>query len=182
VLLMTDPIDEFWLPMVHVFNEKPFKSVTSSDIDLGKIKRSDEAGEEKEKPEAADDAAVAKLLIAFKEELGDAVKDVRASDRLTDSAVCLVAGEGDMDLHLERMLKSQGHMDVPTSARVLEINSTHDLIKQLSGLTDDLTRKEDLQNMAHLLLDQARIIEGEAVSDPVAFSKRLNSALAKGLV
>ena len=182
VLLMTDPIDEFWLPMVHVFNEKSFKSVTSGDIDIGKIKRSDEAGEEKEKPEAADDAAVAKLLIAFKEELGDAVKDVRASDRLTDSAVCLVAGEGDMDLHLERMLKSQGHMDVPTSARVLEINSTHDLIKQLSGLTDDLTRKEDLQNMAHLLLDQARIIEGEAVSDPVAFSKRLNSALAKGLV
>jgi len=182
VLLMTDPIDEFWLPMVHVFNEKSFKSVTSGDIDIGKIKRSDEAGEEKEKPEAADDAAVAKLLIAFKEELGDAVKDVRASDRLTDSAVCLVAGEGDMDLHLERMLKSQGHMDVPTSARVLEINSTHDLIKQLSVLTDDLTRKEDLQNMAHLLLDQARIIEGEAVSDPVAFSKRLNSALAKGLV
>ena len=182
VLLMTDPIDEFWLPMVHVFNEKSFKSVTSGDIDIGKIKRSDEAGEEKEKPEAADDAAVAKLLIAFKEELGDAVKDVRASDRLTDSAVCLVAGEGDMDLHLERMLKSQGHMDVPTSARVLEINSTHDLIKQLSGLTDDLTRKEDLQNMAHLLLDQARIIEGEAVSDPIAFSKRLNSTLAKGLV
>ena len=182
VLLMTDPIDEFWLPMVHVFNEKSFKSVTSGDIDIGKIKRSDEAGEEKEKPEAADDAAVAKLLIAFKEELGDAVKDVRASDRLTDSAVCLVAGEGDMDLHLERMLKSQGHMDVPTSARVLEINSTHDLIKQLSVLTDDLTRKEDLQHMAHLLLDQARIIEGEAVSDPVAFSKRLNSALAKGLV
>ena len=182
VLLMTDPIDEFWLPMVHVFNKKPFKSVTSSDIELGKIKRSDEAGEEKEKPEAADDAAIAKLLIAFKEELGDAVKDVRASDRLTDSAVCLVAGEGDMDLHLERMLKSQGHMDVPTSARVLEINSTHDLIKQLSGLTDDLTRKEDLQNMAHLLLDQARIIEGEAVSDPIAFSKRLNSTLAKGLV
>ncbi len=181
VLLMTDPIDEFWLPMVHVFNEKSFKSVTSGDIDIGKIKRSDEAGEEKEKPEAADDAAVAKLLIAFKEELGDAVKDVRASDRLTDSAVCLVAGEGDMDLHLERMLKSQGHMDVPTSARVLEINSTHDLIKQLSVLTDDLTRKEDLQHMAHLLLDQARILEGEALPDPASFSRRLAGLLTKTL-
>ena len=182
VLLLTDPIDEFWLPMVHVYNEKTFKSVTAGDIDLGKIKRSDEADDEKDKPEAADDADIAKLIIAFKEELGEAVKDVRASDRLTDSAVCLVAGEGDMDLHLERMLKSQGHMDVPNSTRVLEINSTHDLIKQLSGLTDDLAKKEDLQNMAHLLLDQARIIEGEAVSDPAAFSKRLNSALAKGLV
>ena len=87
-----------------------------------------------------------------------------------------------MDLHLARMLKQQGHMDVPSSARVLEINSTHALIKKLSGLTDDLTKKEDLQNMAHLLLDQARIIEGEAVADPAAFSKRLNTALAKGLV
>ena len=182
VLLLTDPIDEFWLPMVHVYNEKTFKSVTAGDIDLGKIKRSDDAAEEKDKPEAADDADIAKLIIAFKEELGEAVKDVRSSDRLTDSAVCLVAGEGDMDLHLERMLKSQGHMDVPNSTRVLEINSTHALIKQLSGLTDDLTKKEDLQNMAHLLLDQARIIEGEAVADPAAFSKRLNSALAKGLV
>ncbi|MBT3991693.1 MAG: molecular chaperone HtpG [Rhodospirillaceae bacterium] len=182
VLLLTDPVDEFWLSMVGQFNEKPFKSVTSGDIDLGAIKRSDDAEEEKEKPEAADDADIAKLLIAFKEELGEAVKDVRASDRLTDSAVCLVAGEGDMDLHLARMLKQQGHMDVPSSARVLEINSTHALIKKLSGLTDDLTKKEDLQNMAHLLLDQARIIEGEAVADPAAFSKRLNTALAKGLV
>ena len=73
-------------------------------------------------------------------------------------------------------------MDVQTSTRILEINSTHELIKQLSKLSDDLAKKEDLQNMAHLLLDQARIIEGEAVSDPAAFSKRLNAALAKGLV
>jgi molecular chaperone HtpG len=182
VLLLTDPVDEFWLSMVGLYNEKQFKSVTSGDINLGDIKSSDDAEETKDKPQAGDDAEIAKLILAFKEELGDAVKDVRASDRLTDSAVCLVAGEGDMDLHLERMLKSQGHMDVQTSTRILEINSTHDLIKQISKLTDDLAKKEDIQNMAHLLLDQARIIEGEAVSDPAAFSKRLNAALAKGLV
>jgi molecular chaperone HtpG len=182
VLLLTDPVDEFWLSMVGLYNEKQFKSVTSGDINLGDIKSSDDAEEPKDKPQAGDDAEIAKLILAFKEELGDAVKDVRASDRLTDSAVCLVAGEGDMDLHLERMLKSQGHMDAQTSTRILEINSTHDLIKQISKLTDDLAKKEDIQNMAHLLLDQARIIEGEAVSDPAAFSKRLNAALAKGLV
>jgi molecular chaperone HtpG len=182
VLLLTDPVDEFWLSMVGQYNDKQFKSVTSGDLDLGAIKRSDDVEEEKEKPEAADDAEIAKLIIAFKEELGDAVKDVRASDRLTDSAVCLVAGEGDMDLHLARMLKQQGHMDVADSSRILEVNSTHELIKKLSTITDDLTKKEDLQNMAHLLLDQARIIEGEVVTDPGAFSRRLNIALAKGLV
>ena len=182
VLLLTDPVDEFWLPMIGKYNESPFKSVTSGDVDLGAIKRSDDATEEKEKSEAASDAEIAKLIIAFKEELADAVKDVRASDRLTESAVCLVAGEGDMDLHLARMLKQQGHTDVQNSSRILEINSSHELIKKLSAITDDLTKKEDLQNMAQLLLDQARIIEGEAVPDPAAFSIRLNAALAKGLV
>jgi molecular chaperone HtpG len=87
-----------------------------------------------------------------------------------------------MDLHLARMLKQQGHADVQNSSRILEINSSHELIKKLSAITDDLTKKEDLQNMAQLLLDQARIIEGEAVPDPAAFSIRLNAALAKGLV
>jgi len=105
---------------------------------------------------------------------------VRSSDRLTDSAVCLVAGEGDMDLHMARMLKQQGHMDVPDSSRILEINPSHDLIKKLAASADDLSKKENLNNIAHLLLDQARIIEGESVKDPAAFSKRLNEALVKG--
>jgi molecular chaperone HtpG len=179
VLLLTDPVDEFWLPMVGQFNDKPFKSVTSGDVDLEVIKHSDGVKKEKkEKP--ANDAQIAKLILAFKETLGEAVKDVRASDRLTDSAVCLVAGEGDMDLHLARMLKQQGQMDVQDSSRILEINPTHGLIKKLAASTDELSKKENLNNMAHLLLDQAHIIEGEAVSDPTAFSQRLNDALVKG--
>ena len=179
VLLLTDPVDEFWLSMVGQFNDKPFKSVTSGDVDLEVIKHSDGAKKEKkEKP--ANDAQIAKLILAFKETLGEAVKDVRASDRLTDSAVCLVAGEGDMDLHLARMLKQQGQMDVQDSSRILEINPTHGLIKKLAASTDELSKKENLNNMAHLLLDQAHIIEGEAVSDPTAFSQRLNDALVKG--
>ena len=181
VLLLTDPVDEFWLSMVGQFNDKPFKSVTSGDVDLEVIKHSDEVKrEKKEKP--ANDAQIAKLILAFKETLGEAVKDVRASDRLTDSAVCLVAGEGDMDLHLARMLKQQGQMDVQDSSRILEINPTHGLIKKLAASTDELSKKENLNNMAHLLLDQAHIIEGEAVSDPTAFSQRLNDALVKGFI
>ena len=181
VLILTDPVDEFWLSMVGNYNEKSFKSVTSGDVDLNAIKHSDGAKKDKkEKP--AKNALAAKLVIAFKETLGEAVKDVRISDRLTDSAVCLIAGEGDMDLHLARMLKQQGHTDAQSNSRILEINPAHNLIKKLTTITDDLSKKEDLDNMAHLLLDQARIIEGEAVSDPAAFAARLNNALAKGFV
>ena len=182
VLLMTDPVDEFWLPMVGKFDEKSFTSVTSGNIDLTKIKgkKEKEAGKEDTKPTVADDALVAKLILAFKETLGEAVKDVCSSKRLTDSAVCLVAGEGDMDLHMERMLKMQGQMDVPGAARVLEINPTHPLIVKMSEVVDKPAKKEALNDAAHLLFDQARIIEGEAVPDPTSFSQRLNSILERG--
>ena len=183
VLLMTDPVDEFWLPMVGQFDEKPFTSATSGSINLSKIKNVKDKKENDDKNEAkkADDASVAKLILALKESLGETVKDVCSSDRLTDSAVCLVAGEGDMDLHLERMLKMQGQMEVPTAARVLEINPAHPLIIKMSEVVNKPTKKTALNDMALLLFDQARIIEGEPVSDPAAFSQRLNSILEQGL-
>ena len=183
VLLMTDPVDEFWLPMVGQFDEKPFTSATSSSVDLSKIKNVKDKKENDDKNEAkkADDASVAKLILALKESLGETVKDVCSSDRLTDSAVCLVAGEGDMDLHLERMLKMQGQMEVPTAARVLEINPAHPLIIKMSEVVNKPAKKTALNDMALLLFDQARIIEGEPVSDPAAFSQRLNSILEQGL-
>ena len=183
VLLMTDPVDEFWLPMVGQFDEKPFTSATSGSVDLSKIKNVKDKKENDDKNEAkkADDASVAKLILSLKESLGETVKDVCSSDRLTDSAVCLVAGEGDMDLHLERMLKMQGQMEVPTAARVLEINPAHPLIIKMSEVVNKPTKKTALNDMALLLFDQARIIEGEPVSDPAAFSQRLNSILEQGL-
>jgi molecular chaperone HtpG len=183
VLLMTDPVDEFWLPMVGEFDGKKFTSVTSGSIDLSKIKqtgKNKKANVEKE-AEKAGDADIAKLVLAFKETLGDTVKDVHPSERLTDSAVCLVAGEGDMDLHLERMLKMQGHLDVPSASRVMEINPAHPLIKKLSELVNKPAKKKSVEEMAYILLDQARIVEGEPVIDPAAFSKRLNSILEGSL-
>ena len=183
VLLMTDPVDEFWLPMVGQFDEKPFTSATSGSVDLSKIKTVKDKKENDDKNEAkkADDASVAKLILSLKESLGETVKDVCSSDRLTDSAVCLVAGEGDMDLHLERMLKMQGQMEVPTAVRVLEINPAHPLIIKMSEVVNKPAKKTALNDMALLLFDQARIIEGEPVSDPAAFSQRLNSILEQGL-
>jgi molecular chaperone HtpG len=187
VLLFTDPIDEFWVPVVASFNDKPFKSVTSGGIDLSRIAKGGDGGDAAEFGDAAKDeakpdgAALAHLVVAFKSSLGDAVKDVRVTDRLTDSAVCLVADEGDMDLHLERMLKLHGHIDLAASTRILEVNPTHPLIKKLGALAEDETKGLDLADAAFLLLDQARIAEGEKIADPAAFAKRLNQVLEKGL-
>jgi molecular chaperone HtpG len=181
VLLLTDPIDEFWIPMVGTYKDKPFRSATAGGFDLTKIKKDETDAAHDTTVPKADDAQIAKLVLAFKKSLGDAVKDVRASDRLTESAVCLIAGEGDMDLHLTRMLRRQGHMNVPAAARILEINPAHPLIKALAEMTDNLAKAREIADAAYLLLDQAHIVEGESLADPAAFSARLNAALQRGL-
>ena len=86
-----------------------------------------------------------------------------------------------MDLHMERMLKMQGHMDVPSATRVLEINPSHPLIIKLTEVIDKPAKRKSMDDLAHLLFDQARIIEGEPVADPTAFSQRLNLILEQGL-
>ena len=179
VLLLSDPIDEFWVPAVGKYDDKPLKSVTSGGIDLTKFEKADsEAASDADK---ADDAEMAKLVLNFKQTLGEDVKDVRVSERLTDSAVCLVAADGDMDLHLERMLRQQGHMNVPSATRILELNPGHPLIRKLTGLVDQPADSEILDETARLLLDQAKILEGDGIPDPAAFSRRLNLVLERGL-
>src|SRR6201987_2113011 len=99
VLLMTDPIDEFWVPAIGSYRDKPFKSATRGGVDLDKITPAEDRKDEKPEPPAQ----LASLIAIFKLALGDAVKEVRSSDRLIDSAVCLVADEGDMDILFERL-------------------------------------------------------------------------------
>ncbi len=180
VLLLTDPIDEFWIPAVGTFQDKPFKSAAAAGADLSKIAAGDTAEEAKadaEKPGGLDT-----LIVALKEVLGESVKDVRASERLTDSPVCLVAAEGDMDMYLEKLLKQHQRLDsTMATARILELNPAHPLIKRLAALAEGNGAADTLSDAAHLLLDQARIIEGETPPDPVAFSQRLASVMEKGL-
>lgn len=178
VLLLTDQIDEFWIQAVSAFQGKSFKSVTRGGADLGKIK-----GEDKPEEEKAPEGELSDLLALLKLTLADAVKDVRKSERLTDSAVCLVADDNDMDMHLERLLKQhkQLGMDAPTSKRILEINPSHPLIKRLAEGAKVDGAADHLEDTAWLLLDQARIVEGETVPDPAAFARRLASAMEKGL-
>ena len=177
VLLLTDPVDEFWMPSVGVYEGKPFKSVTRGGADLGKIK-----GEEVEKPEEkTPEGELTDLLALLKLTLSDAVKDVRKSERLTDSAVCLVADDNDMDMHLERLLKQHKQLNGEVGKRILEINPSHALIKRLAERAKGNGATDALEDAAWLLLDQARIVEGEALPDPAAFARRLASAMEKGL-
>ncbi|KAA0592182.1 molecular chaperone HtpG [Azospirillum lipoferum] len=177
VLLLTDPVDEFWMPSVGVYDGKPFKSVTRGGADLGKIK-----GEEAEKPEEkTPEGELTDLLALLKLTLSDAVKDVRKSERLTDSAVCLVADDNDMDMHLERLLKQHKQLNGEVGKRILEINPSHALIKRLAERAKGSGATDALEDAAWLLLDQARIVEGEPLPDPAAFARRLASAMEKGL-
>jgi molecular chaperone HtpG len=176
VLLLTDPIDEFWVPSIGSYKDKPFKSATRGGADLAKIA----AGEDKEKEKPEPPAKLSSLIAMFKLALGEAVKDVRSSERLTDSAVCLVADEGDIDMHLERLLKTHRQLDT-AAKRILELNPRHSLIERLAARVGEAGASEQLSEFAWLLLDQARIIEGEQLPDPPAFARRLATLLERGL-
>ncbi|MGE5516392.1 MAG: molecular chaperone HtpG, partial [Bacteroidota bacterium] len=177
VLLLTDPIDEFWVPAVGEIQGKRLKAITEGDVDLSKVQGEDKADEAQ--PDATPAEALDTLIAALKLNLGDKVKDVRATDRLTSSAVCLVADAGQMSLHLEKLLKAHNQLD-SDSPRVLEINPRHGLIK---GMADKVkaSGREAVEDMALLLLDQARIVEGEPPADPVEFARRLAAVMEKGL-
>jgi molecular chaperone HtpG len=173
VLLLADPIDSFWVTSGPSFEGKPFKSITQGAADLALIPRLDT----KPEPTSETDKAVTSFLIFIKETLGDAVADVRPSDRLTDSPVCLVAPEHGPDRQLERLLSGAGR--IKTAAKpILEINPRHDIIVTLASLSDD--DRVFKQDAAHLLFDEARILDGERPEDARTFSDRLARVLRRG--
>ena len=169
VLYFTDPVDEFWLQMVPEFEGKKLASVTRGSADLDDKKDDDK--EEEKNPE------LEALIGVLKTNLGEAVKDVRKSNRLTDSAVCLVADDNDMDMHMERILKMHNQLDSAASARVLEINADNPLIKALSNAAKKDGSVAALKDASQMLLDQAKIMEGDLPEDPVAFSACLSRVM-----
>ena len=169
VIFFTDAVDEFWLQMVPEFDSKKLASVTRGSSDLDDKKDDDK--EEEKSPE------LEALISVIKENLGEAVKDVRKSNRLTDSAVCLVADDNDMDMHMERILKMHNKLDGAASARVMEINAENDLIKALSKAATKKGSVDALKDASQVLLDQAKIMEGDLPDDPVAFAGRLSKMM-----
>ncbi|WP_416463689.1 molecular chaperone HtpG [Sphingomonas sp. VDB2] len=173
VLLLPDQVDSFWTTIGVDYEGKPFKSVTQGATDLSLIPLAEggAASEAQASEEVSDFIAFAKQVLA------DQVSDVRVSDRLTTSAVCIVAPENAMDLQLEKMLASAGR--APERAKpVLEVNAGHALIAKLGEASGS---EEDRSDLAFLLLDEARIAEGEPPADPRAFAERLERLMARAL-
>lgn len=174
VLLLTDPVDSFWVTMAPDFDGKPFKSVTQGVAELSDIPLLDDA----KKPDAAAAPEVDGFLAFVKSALGDAVSDVKASDRLTESAVCLVAPEHGPDRQFERLMNAAGRLD-KAAKPILEINPRHQRVLALAGLGDeDRAFKDDA---AHLLYDEARVLDGDKPADARAFSERLARLIARGI-
>ena len=168
VLLLTDPVDAFWSSMPIEFEGKPLRSLSQGDVDFALVPLLD--GSKKDEPTL--DADEATIIALIKSHLGERVADVRASQRLTTSASCLVAGKHGPDRELERLLARQNRA-IGTKP-VLEINLRHPLV---AALPHAGTNAADL---AFLLLEQAQILDGELPEDPAAFASRLNRLVMAG--
>ena len=174
VLFFTDPIDEFWLPNLDNFNNIKFKSITKGDIDIKQTSSDKNKNEAKNKD-------LEKLIAYLKSFYGDKVKDVRVSNRLTNSPVCFVADESSMDIHLENILKKHKHLN-EISSKILEINPDHNLIKFLNKIdTNDKKNLPKIQSISNLLLDQAKLLEGIPLDDSKMFCDKLNDLILESI-
>ncbi|MDA9329550.1 molecular chaperone HtpG [Amylibacter sp.] len=161
VLLMTDPIDAFWISQIQNFQEKPFISISRDKYDISKTGTDSSIPNDTNKE---NEEIYTKLI---KECLGDLIQDVTISSNLVDSPVRLIAGEGGLDFNLERILKAQGQ-DFEGSKKVIEINTNHELIKKLPSLTEDLQKAT-----CRVIFEQARIQDGEMPTNTRQFSQDL---------
>lgn len=173
VLLMHDRIDEWLVSHLAEFSGKPLQSVSKGDVNLDEIDiKKPEEKEKLEKQEEKTKTEFDSVIKHIKDVLGDQVKEVRISHRLTTSPTCLVADQNDMGMQLQRLLKAAGQ-DVPEIKPILEINPQHKLIEKLKTEQDD----EQFKELAHILFDEAVLAEGGQLKDPAAFVQRVNKLL-----
>jgi molecular chaperone HtpG len=170
VLLLTDPVDAFWTSAPLDFGGKPLKSLSQGDVDFSLVPLLDDKADDKKEASGTDEAMTIAMI---KDALGDRVSDVRASQRLTSSASCLVAGGDGRDRQLERLLAMQNQGT--TTKPILEVNMGHPLVAAISG------DKASAGDLSFLLLEQAQILDGELPEDPAAFANRLNQLVLRGL-
>lgn len=168
VLLLSDRIDEWMMAYLPEYEGKKFQSVTKGDIELNAKK---DQNEKKDEPVSSEFGS---LLKQMSETLKDQVQEVRASKRLKDSPVCLVAEEAGLSLHLQRLMKDAGHA-LPTVKPILEINEHHPVIAQLLGITDETLMSE----WTLFLYNQALLAEGGQLSNPALFVKQMNAFILK---
>jgi molecular chaperone HtpG len=175
---MTDHVDDFWAGVTLKYGELPFRSVMKAGADLEKFPLEGEAKEPEKTPEQQ--ANITTLCNVMKGLYGDTVREVRTTQKLGATPICLSVGEGDMDLRMERFLLE--HKQLPKrAAKIVEINPSHPVIQSLASHVAANGLKGDTEDALWLLLDQALIAEGEPVTDASAFARRLGQFMAKGL-
>lgn len=168
VIFLTDPVDEWFVQGMHEYDKRKLRSIAHGDIDLG-----DEEKKDNEKASEEIKGAVA----AVKKALGDRVKDVRVSRRLTNSASCLVASEGDMGVNMERIMRIMGE-EAPTAKRILELNPESAIVKNLNTLAERNAGSEQVGLWAELLYEQALLAEG-VVNDPAKLVRNIQDLLTQ---
>lgn len=169
VLLLTDPIDEFWTQTLGTYKTFAVKHVSQADIDLS-FKREGQKAEEGDLKKLTD-----LLGEMFKNEVGK----VTTTDKLTKSPVSLTVEAGQMSIHLERLMRNHQQQTAFASTRILELNPYHPLIIRLAEAMGDEALKPKVEEVARLLLDQAKIAEGECISDPSFYSEKMSEYILK---
>jgi len=167
VLLLSDRVDEWMISHLTEFDGKPLVSVAKGELDLGKL----EDAEEKQKRETAE-SEFKPLLERMQKVLGERVREVRVSHRLTDSPACLVLDEHDMAVHLQKMLRQAGH-ELPQSQPVLEVNPDNPLV----AMARDMEDEQRFADLTQVLFDQALLASGGQLDDPASYVARLNGLL-----
>jgi molecular chaperone HtpG len=169
VLLLDEEVDAIVMPMVNEYDKTPIKPVNNSDVDEEISSDADKA--------KADESKYQEIIVKMKETLKDEVKEIKISSRLSDSPSCLIYDKNDPDFQMQQMLKQMGQDNLPKVKPILEINPDHAIIQKLAESKDYLY----LNDIAYLLLDQAKLQEGMKIEDVNAFAKRLNTFVAKAL-
>ena len=175
VLLLTDPIDEFWTQTFTEFKGKKIISVMHAGAELNKIKPAIE------KDCAALSSEQEAALIKKMKDVLESQVDIQATDRLTKSAVALITPAGQMSMHLERLMHAHGQQTNFNSQRILQINPKHPLILKLADLMNNASLSEQFKDTVLMLFDGALLAEGEPIKNPAAYTERLNKILLNGL-
>ncbi len=174
VIFMTDPVDEWVVQAITEYDGKPLKAVDRGDVDID----TDEEKKEKAKKLEEAEKEYSTLISRIKEKLKEKVKDVRFSNRLTESACCLVAEEYGMNANMERIMKSL-NQSVPESKRILELNPDHPLLKKMAEIFKDDSQAEIISDYADILYDQALLTEGSQIKDPLRFTRLISDLMVK---
>ena len=174
VLLLIDPIDDFWIPSIGFFKDKKLQSITKANLEKNLF----DTQKDETKPE--NEKGLESLKIKLQLALQGKVKEVRFSHRLKESISCLVADDNDMDIRLERLLR-QHKQQVNEAQKILEINAQHPIVQNLITIVDQGDKQILIDELAHIFYAQAVITDGDQLSDPKDYVSRVNKLLERAI-